>query len=83
MAQVRQRAEMAQRFMQDEAFPVVMAEIRKGAIDAFLQTSGTQEDREEAHSLVVAAERFETILKGWIDEHTFNEQKKGQHRGTD
>ena len=74
---IQEKAAWGKRLRADDAFQMLIAEVRDTAVQRFLN-SATSEDRENAHSLVRALNEIDGTLQAWIDAKTVAD-KKGQN----
>lgn len=80
---IDEKASRAKRLRADEAFQMLIQEVRDTAIARFLNSGATDtEARETAHSLIRAINEIDSTLQSWTDAKTVAD-KKGQHRGSD
>ena len=81
---IQDKATAASRLRRDDAFQMLIKEVRDDAIAAFLESGPTDsEDREHAHQIIEALNQIDSKLQAWADAQTVADKKKGQHRGSD
>ena len=80
MSKIIERAQNAQRLMNDDTFKSVIAEIRDAKVRVFLDPRSTTEDREEAHVIIRALGEIEREIDARVADGAFEERKE-QHRG--
>ena len=80
---IQEKASRAKRLRDDEAFQMLVKEVRDTATQRFLNSAASDtEARENAHSIIRALNEIDSTLQSWIDAKTVAD-KKGQHRGSD
>ncbi len=83
MTEISERASRAKRLRDDEAFQEFMEDVRSRQVDVFLNIAATVEAREEAHAIVRALSQIEGTLDAAMSAETYEQKRKGQHRGND
>lgn len=74
---IKDRAAHVKRLKQDEAFNVIMTEIKEDVASVFLNPHSSYEDREEAHHIVRALAKIEDRMAVILtDEAMFDKQQK-------
>lgn len=83
MSKVAEKAARAERLRADESYQEFIGEVRNAQSAVFLNAHSTAEEREAAHAIVRALTKIEDALATAIGGWTFEQAKKGQHRGSD
>ena len=83
MSAVTEKAARAKRLQGDEGFQEFMAEVKADQTSVFLDAHSTEDARSEAHAIIRALTKIEGTLTAAIGAQTFEQKKKGQHRGND
>lgn len=82
MSKITERAAEARALSANAALQNVIADIREDAVQVFLNTSSTVEQREAAHDRVRAVQTILDAIQARVDAEKI-EQKRDQHRGND
>lgn len=82
MADVNQRAIEARQLQEFGPFKAIVDEIRRGALDLFLNGSSAITEVTRAHEAIRAIDMFMAAIQSRLDAEKVA-QKKGQDRGSD
>lgn len=83
MSDIEQIALQAKRLRDDEAFNAFVKRVRDSQTGVFLNPDSSTEDREAAHAVIRGLHGIEGELTAAINAGTFEQHRKGQHRGSD
>ena len=83
MSKISERASRAKRLRDDKAFQEFMEDVRSQQVAVFLKIAASPEAREEAHAIVRALSTIEGTLDAAVSAETYEQKRKGQHRGND
>lgn len=83
MSQIRSKAVAARALLADPQFTELLADMRKEAVDLFLQSSRDIDAVKKAMELARAVEIVQDALTARIDAETMMDRKQDQHRVND
>lgn len=73
---VKDRATHVRRLQEDEAFNMMIEEIKEDAANVFLNPHSSKEDREEAHHLVRALAKFEDRMAQILTDEAIHDRNE-------
>jgi hypothetical protein len=73
---IKDRATHVRRLQEDEAFNMMIEEIREDAANVFLNPHSSKEDREEAHHLVRALAKFEDRMAQILTDEAIHDRNE-------
>lgn len=74
---ISERAEAAKRLMNDEAFTLIMREVRERQIGVFVRPSSSTDDREAAHGIICGLEAINDHIRRLISDQEVAEKREG------